>query len=618
MFFPLIKKSDSFAKISEQESSYAGTFLFLTKQIRIRGFRGKRVKIFVLQPQEVLTDTNYILRKEKPSKGYMFLVTILIGSYILYDIVGDFEGYLYHVFRPELYLTWHNLFEGVSILTSFCIFAITFYSYDQTKDLRSIVLGSVFLAVGLVDAFHTLSYKGMPVFFTASSAPKATTFWIIARLITALGILGAFLIPRKKQVSLGAYWFAFVSIFISCIAFFVVTYTPHFLPPMFIEGQGITKEKILLEYFIITIFIVTAFLLVREFHMYRDRVVLLLAGAMVISIYSELAFTMYRSVYDTYNLLGHIYKIVAFFIFFRALFVLSISEPYLKLAKADEQLKEYATHLEALVEERTKEILKAKEALEKDLLYARAIQMALLPRKIPRIPGVEVFAEYKPYSEIGGDFYNFIQLEKKKWGFLIGDVSGHGVSSAMITVFVNQTIKLRNRRGNYNYKAMEPTQVLSNFYHRYNQTDLPDEFYLGMYYAVYDAEKKIMTYSNGGLNCVPLRINQEGELESLLVERSFPICKLGSVITPYFEQRTVELDYGDKIVFYTDGIVETVSSSGEYFGEDRLREILKQNFHLSVEELGQKVKDSLASFRGLQELTDDVTFFIMEIIDKGE
>jgi len=101
----------------------------------------------------------------------------------------------------ESFLAWHNILEFTSVLISFTVFAVSYYTYEQTGNLRSVFLGSVFLAVGMVDAFHTLSYKGMPAFLIENnSSNRATIFWIIARLFTALGFFISSLIPASVKI----------------------------------------------------------------------------------------------------------------------------------------------------------------------------------------------------------------------------------------------------------------------------------------------------------------------------------------------------------------------------------------------------------------------------------
>jgi len=106
--------------------------------------------------------------------------------------------------------------------------------------------------------------------------------------------------------------------------------------------------------------------------------VLLLCVSLEITIFSETAFVLYFSVYDIYNYLGHVYKFIAFFIIFRAIFINDIQEPYRKLSKAKEKLRNHAENLDMMIRERTRELENLNQKLMQDLKYARDIQKSFL------------------------------------------------------------------------------------------------------------------------------------------------------------------------------------------------------------------------------------------------
>src|SRR5690606_35155533 len=117
-----------------------------------------------------------------------------------------------------------------------------------------------------------------------------------------------------------------------------------------------------------------------------------------------------------------------------------VQKPYKTLRHAELEVSEYADNLKAMVRERTSAIEEAQRKLEQDLDYAKNIQLALLPNSFPNIENMEFAARYFPCEKVGGDFYNIFRLDDKKVGILIGDVAGHGVSAAMLNVFINQKI----------------------------------------------------------------------------------------------------------------------------------------------------------------------------------
>ena len=114
--------------------------------------------------------------------------------------------------------------------------------------------------------------------------------------------------------------------------------------------------------------------------------------------------------------------------------------PYQELRAAERKLSVYVDNLEQLVARRTAEISQANDSLMRNLDYAKNILLALLPTSFPVVKGTEFAAKYMPCEKVGGDFYNVFRLDDQNIGVLIGDVAGHGVSAAMINVFINQNI----------------------------------------------------------------------------------------------------------------------------------------------------------------------------------
>lgn len=97
-------------------------------------------------------------------KHYIILIITGVAAYALLEMVGFFEREFEQIMSIANYLTWHYLFEFISILVSFSVFVVSYYTYDQTRNLRTVFLGSVFFTIGMIDMFHTLSFKGMPDF----------------------------------------------------------------------------------------------------------------------------------------------------------------------------------------------------------------------------------------------------------------------------------------------------------------------------------------------------------------------------------------------------------------------------------------------------------------------
>jgi sigma-B regulation protein RsbU (phosphoserine phosphatase) len=171
----------------------------------------------------------------------------------------------------------------------------------------------------------------MPNFITFNDSNKSILFWIAARLISAIAlIISAFIYANTKSRWLSKKYLLSGAMIISALAFIIVIHYPSYLPHMFTEGSGLTIYKIFLEYVIIGLFVVAAILYWKRYKKTKENYNLLILAAIILCIFSELTFTIYISAFDTYNMLGHIYKIIAFILIYIGIFMVTILEPYKK------------------------------------------------------------------------------------------------------------------------------------------------------------------------------------------------------------------------------------------------------------------------------------------------
>lgn len=546
-------------------------------------------------------------------KQYKSLFVVFAISALLFIFAALNNDLFNRIMSVATYLTWHNIMEFSSILISFSIFIVTYYIYEESRNLQAIILGCSFLAMGALDAFHTLSYKGMADFFIANTdANRATTLWILSRFIGSIGFLASVSIPYDAKSNINRHVFVLPTIVIVSIILILVTFYPEFLPYMFVEGQGLTRDKIFMEYIIVFIMGITFIKVLYEYNMTNSKREYLLLIALLISVFSELAFIKYASVYDAFNYLGHIYKIIAYLILFKAIYVINVSEPYREMIKAQNELKEYSDNLNMIVKQRTKELEDINEVLMMDIEYAKEMQRSLLPAQLPKEEFVCFKAEYMPADRLSGDFYNVIKIDDNNIAVYIGDVVGHGVSAAMLTVFANQNITPL-KEDEDTIEIISPGYVLKKLYKSFNITNFKVETYLVMLYGIFNIEKKTFTYSSAGINVPPIILKSSGEIYEIEA-KGFPICKLGEYIMPFYEDKEIQLDKGDKIIFYTDGLVESKNSSGETFDKKNMMELLKTNYALTADELHGTIKEKFCNHIGKKcKIMDDITYLVLEV-----
>jgi sigma-B regulation protein RsbU (phosphoserine phosphatase) len=544
-------------------------------------------------------------------KQLLWLGAVIVFSAIIFEKIYLLDSFFNKTINISSYLSWHTIFEFISVLISLCVFILSHYAYRQNHNLRGIFIANVFLTMGIIDVFHTLSFKGMPYFLTENStANSATTYWIIARLIGAIGIAAGSFIRTNKKSRINRRVFLFFSIAISIIAIILVTNFQHILPAMYIEGVGVTKIKKVLEYIIILCLCFAGFMYLQQYLRRKNNSNLMFAIAITTSIFSELAFVRYTSVYDIYNYIGHVYKFISYFIVFRIAFINNIEKPYLSLYKAKNKLKAYAGNLNKLVDDRTKELYQMNKKLLEDLECARDIQKAILPDNLPNNEEVKFEANYYPAEAVSGDFYNVFKLDDHRIGMYIGDVSGHGVSAAMLTVFLNQSFKTTKEFEGNRLEIINPSKVLENLYELYNKVNFKDEVYILVLYAIYDVKTMELEYSSAGMNVQPLIVKNNGEILEMDI-KGLPICNLINIYPADYVDKTIKLESGDKVFFYTDGLIELNNKrTGESFTKDDLKRLLADYEDKELyDEIDKNIK--LICSNGGQK--DDVTFFVMEV-----
>lgn len=547
-------------------------------------------------------------------KLYEKLILTLVFSVLLYIIAAQNNNTFINLISTTDYLTWHVIFEFASILVSFSIFAVTFFVYEESGNLSMIILGCAFLAMGFLDAFHTFSYQGMPEFFiTNKSANRATTLWILSRTLGSLGLLVSVSIPDHVRSNKPKTIFAFTTTAISIFLFIIVTYYPNILPAMHTDEGSLTSIKIFMEYFIIVIMSLTFLIVLKNYHRTRHRREHQFMIVLIFLIFSEFSFTNYGSVYDAFNYIGHIYKIIAFMILYKAIYVANVSEPYRQMKRARNELKEYSENLNSIVDQRTNELVELNSTLLKDIEYAREMQLRLIPEQMPKDFNISFHAEYLPAERLSGDFYNVIRLDEDNIAIYLGDVSGHGVAAAMLTVFANQHIVPLKQDEDKGNKITPPNQVLSTMYKAFNNTNFDDSTYLVMLYGIYNTKTKVFKYSSAGLNVSPYLVKSTGHVIELN-SRGFAICKLGEYISPNYEIREILVDSGDKLLLYSDGLIEAKNSNNEIFGQEKMKRFLEENYELNAINLDKELQNNLYQHIGKKKsIDDDITLLIMEV-----
>jgi len=265
-------------------------------------------------------------------------------------------GLLYLVSRAN-YLFFHSLVEIFSIFIAYVIFLIVWKSRARLENRALIFIGIAYFFVASLDLLHTFAYKGMGI-FPQSNTNLPTQLWIAARYLESVSLLiapllltGTYAGYAKKNIEPAAKrkFFSRVFLIYTGITFALILSIFVFrnFPDCYIEGSGLTPFKVISEYLICFILFLALIALYTKKAAFDERVFRLLAASIVITIFEELAFTLYVDVYGFFNFVGHCLKILAFYLIYKAIIETGFDDPYTLLFR-ELKLSEEALRQESI------------------------------------------------------------------------------------------------------------------------------------------------------------------------------------------------------------------------------------------------------------------------------
>jgi phosphoserine phosphatase RsbU/P len=258
-----------------------------------------------------------------------------------------------------------------------------------------------------------------------------------------------------------------------------------------------------------------------------------------------------------------------------------------------------ATHNLVLKEQ----VRAAYESVDRELKVVSSIQRSLLPATTPDIPGLHVAAFYQTSQRAGGDYYDFFPLSDGRWGILIADVSGHGTPAAVIMAITHSIAHLCP------HESGEPEELLSfvNAHLADRYTDGLDAF-VTAFYGIYDPQTREFVYSSAGHN--PPRLWKCSERRSIAVEGASSL-PLGILDSTEYSHDTVQLEPGDKLVLYTDGITEAMDGWDDQFGIERLDDAICGACRIDAQDVVGRVMQHLDQHTGDAPPSDDRTLVVI-------
>ena len=275
-----------------------------------------------------------------------------------------------------------------------------------------------------------------------------------------------------------------------------------------------------------------------------------------------------------------------------------ISIHRIKGGKIAEEWSEGGGLLE-LTQQRLEQEIRERERFEQDLRVARSIQQASLPKEVLTLEGWQITPYYQPAREVGGDFYEFFELDAGKVGLAVGDATGKGIPAALAVTATSSMLRAVARDSGYS-----PGEVLE----RVNETlvaRIPANMFVTCFYAILEPESGRLNYANAGHDLPYLW--HSGECEELRA-RGMP---LGLMPGMHYEEMEIVLQEGDSALLYTDGLVEAHDPEGKMFGFPRLQALVSEHGE-EARSLEAAVLEELYSFVGEGwEQEDDITLLTL-------
>jgi phosphoserine phosphatase RsbU/P len=248
-----------------------------------------------------------------------------------------------------------------------------------------------------------------------------------------------------------------------------------------------------------------------------------------------------------------------------------------------------------------------RERMAKELEIARSVQMSLLPKETPNIPGFDIAGICIPAQEVGGDYFDYVTFENGNLGIAVGDVSGKGVPAAIYMTLTKGVLQ------SHAEAFHSPKDVLTKVNYQLYGT-IERNTFVSMVYAVFDVKTKTMRYARAGHNPVILAHLNSVSVRSLVPKGMALGLDRGSVFERSLEENSVSLKSGDILTFYTDGFTEARRTRSVEFGQEQFTALITRYRALSARQIVNNVIHEIRKFRGDYPQHDDMTMVIVKVL----
>jgi sigma-B regulation protein RsbU (phosphoserine phosphatase) len=245
--------------------------------------------------------------------------------------------------------------------------------------------------------------------------------------------------------------------------------------------------------------------------------------------------------------------------------------------------------------------LAMRQVLEHELDLAREIQKSFLPECCPVVPGYQLAAAWRSARRVGGDFYDFMLLSNGNVGMAIADVADKGVPAALFMALSRTLVRATSMSGRMPADALRRTNTLI-------MSDARSDLFVTVFYGLLHPRSGSFTYANAGHN-PPLWLNiRSGKIQRLHQHG----MALGVIPEVPLSEHAIQIDPGDVLALYTDGVTEALNIDGEEFGVERLEQVMQANADYSADEIVAAIEAAVDEFVGNEPPFDDFTLVVMK------
>lgn len=537
----------------------------------------------------------------KPPLAFMLLLGLLTLYQRQFEILDQF-----------LETSWLNglviLFHMVSVIVLMALYNISYYMFIRDYKVGSLIYSAGFSVALTAYLIHLLIDFGGPGLL---ELPVNVSSSLLAggHLVFFLSALAAEWMPSDRKFVLKPVKIAKIVPLVPAVITIIVVlalYQGSLSSSMAAELSKLIS--LTMDYFSAVVVLLLMMMAFRHAYIDDDYRYL---GVVVgyVSLFFSKAFAILSFNYGAgASFLSILLSLSGYGLLLLEFYRKGIGDPLSDIEMKEKQIALYANNLDRVIQKRTKEIFERNRKFETELEYARSIQQSLLPEQRFAIKNAAFVTGYFPCEDLSGDFYDIYRIDDDHVGMYILDVSGHGISAALMTMFCNNYIKSTERLIK-RYRGLKPHKNLSNFYEEFNRMNFPDEMHMVIFFAAYCLSDRTLTYCSGGMNCQPFIISRDGKFKTLDESLGFPICKFSDLYKPEYQSATVELSPGDRVVFYTDGLIDM--DKNRVMDQVGLEEFMSDHIELSLKALNERLIGRI--YPKMDKLKDDISYFIMEI-----